>query len=513
MEDKEQQDQHIISAYNVVETSPALKKLLGEEVGKGETKNPFDDEEEMQEQTKGGEEMVEEEEQVQQETREERRRRRKDRRQRKKGKKGGGGGNRRGGRRKSKGQGASDGGENESEMQVPSTTEDLMEGQESAIITTQSPVNERIMRRKERKRRRKEKRQRKENQRRRGGRGGRRKAEEVEGEDRSANEVSRGQRGEVISDPTSRDPQPDVRGSAAERRRRRRRRKRRKKDRKNRNGRGGKKDRRRNRGRKGGNGNGNGNGRREVNEVPEHDISLISTNEVPIPAESAANTLDDVPNEFHSVLPKRPKKQTGNRKRKPQQTSREDTLDETSLESEIQEVLTTPTTTTTTTTTSTTTTTTTTTEAPMRHPKAPALTPVEPQYTVDGDTETTRTIFDFYPEDTGEEVPADTQMEEEPRAASDSGIERPSSDSGRKKDKKKKKKKTETSTLPEDSIAEYPDEDMELQDYQNYLYGLENTEESSSEATALEDLFPEGLPEGYPTDRLRSDGNFSQNTR
>lgn len=102
IEDKEQQDQHIISAYNVVETSPALKKLLGEEVEKGETKNPLGENEKEEEEAKRQEEVredeqEEEEEQKQVQTREERKRRRKDRRQRKKGKRGG-----RGGRRKAK---------------------------------------------------------------------------------------------------------------------------------------------------------------------------------------------------------------------------------------------------------------------------------------------------------------------------------------------------------------------------------------------------------------------------
>lgn len=209
-------------------------------------------------------------------------------------------------------------------------------------------------------------------------------------------------------------------------------------------------------------------------------------------------------------MTKRPtKKQTGNGKRRPTQVSREGTLDQTSLEA-VQQLSTTSTTTTTITTT---------TEAPRRHPKAPLHSPVEPKYTVDGGTETTRTIVDFFPEspsaahERSEEDATETYVEKDPRTASEGNRERTSSDLERRRGRKKNKK-TDHPTVPEeDPNSEYTDEEVEVQDYQNYLYGLENTEDSSSETVGVVDQFPEGLPDGYPTDRFRSDGNSSQNTR
>ena len=236
------------------------------------------------------------------------------------------------------------------------------------------------------------------------------------------------------------------------------------------------------------------------NDTPDNDISLHITNDGPLQAEDT-NTIDDVPNEVIPVT----KKQTGNRKRRPSDEAR---FEETNLETEvIRELLTTPTTT------RSTTTTTTTTEAPRRHPSTPIHSPIEPQYTVDGGTETTLTIVDIYPEERSEKEDTNTHVEENTHTASEGNREVTPDGLGRRRGRKKKKK-TEDYTTPEEELTtEYPDEEVELQDYQNYLYGLENTEGTSSEAVAVEDQFPEGLPEGYPTDRLRSDGNSSQNTR
>lgn len=214
----------------------------------------------------------------------------------------------------------------------------------------------------------------------------------------------------------------------------------------------------------------------------------------------SSNTNPEVPNEVLHILSQPPKKPTGKR-----QSSRESSVEETASDraSDGSSSISAP---------ATTTTTTTTTEAP-KHPKALLPNPVDTQYTVDGDKETTRTIVDFFPDlpsaASGRETETpDTQTapEETQKASTE--------ESGRKKRRKNKKKKAKEYTVTEEEPpTEYLDEGVEPQDYQNYLYGFENPEDSSTEAEGVEDLFPDGLPEGYPTDRFRPDGNYTQNTR
>lgn len=223
----------------------------------------------------------------------------------------------------------------------------------------------------------------------------------------------------------------------------------------------------------------------------------------------ATNINTEVPNDLLHILSQRPtKKQTGKRQHGP----REGSLEETSDEREADALSSTSTTT------ATTTTTTTTTEAPQLHPKAPLPNPIETHYTVDGEKETTRTIVDFFPDlpfavREGEAEVANTHMDTEQQTAPENTQEAAGGDSGRRKRRKKKKKNKEPTAIKEEPAMEYLDEGIQPQDYPNYMYPTENSKDSSTEAEGVEDLFPDGLPEGYPTDRFRADGNYSQNTR
>lgn len=227
--------------------------------------------------------------------------------------------------------------------------------------------------------------------------------------------------------------------------------------------------------------------------------------------EGANNKTEALSKVFNILHERMKKKQSGNRRRGPQHGSREGGETETD-EAALLSASTTAATTTTTTTT-------TTTEAPRRHPKAPQHSPSEIQYTVDGGRETTRTIVDFFPDlppvaDGRSEAEAtETHMEGDQQTSPEETQQEAPRDSGRRKRRKKKKKTKEPTVVEEEPTTEYVDEAVEPQDYQNYLYGLENPEDDATETEGVEDLFPDGLPEGYPTDRFRADGNYSQNTR
>lgn len=267
--------------------------------------------------------------------------------------------------------------------------------------------------------------------------------------------------------------------------------------------------RRRKKGRKGRTGD-----QDSTNNGAFENISLPPTNDGPASVVEAADNDAEVPNEVSDVVSVPPtKKPTGNRRRGQMHGSREGSVEQTGNERGTGGALSS------TSTTTTTTTTTTSTEAPKRQTKGPLHNPIEIKYTVDGGRETPRTIVDFFPDlppvaDEEREVEdVETHLEVDQQTPLEETQQEAPGDPGTRNRRKKKKKTKKLTVVEEEPPTDYLDEEVDPQDYQSFLYGLENPEDSSTETEGVEDLFPDGLPEGYPTDRFRADGNYSQNTR